>query len=198
MITPNTRRIYCYWSKLNTGEKSKNVQPILMINARSIINRFNSLSTNDEIIATQPSNKADVQAINRIKKKTRPAYPPQPESLSDIEFPEFLTKTLTKDGLFLFHDSGKEDTNRFFILVQLIMPKCYLKLIAMQMELFQLLLRILTSSLYHSHFSRREMHFCIVLHITSKDDQKIIEFYEYLENIISVLKLMLQKEEVEA
>ena len=78
----------------------------------------------EEAAANAPSLDADRQFINRIKKKYRPVLPKEPENLADIDFPEWLTHTMGKelvDGeeelgdLFLLHDSGSDDPNRFFM-----------------------------------------------------------------------------------
>lgn len=66
-----------------------------------------------------PSYSADRQAINRAKAKVRPVYPPRLLKLSDIEIPNFLKHSLSRkeiEGeLFLQHDSGVEDEDRFFM-----------------------------------------------------------------------------------
>ena len=66
-----------------------------------------------------PSYDADRQAVNRFKKLNRPDYPPEPKTLSDIDFPICLTQTLEDiDGQtqnFLLYDSGSNDNDRFFI-----------------------------------------------------------------------------------
>ncbi|CAF1055049.1 unnamed protein product, partial [Brachionus calyciflorus] len=72
-----------------------------------------------EAIASMPSYEADRQVVCRTKKKNLPDYPPEPKSLSEIEIPDFLKKTLEFEGQnsdnFFFYDSGKDDENRFFI-----------------------------------------------------------------------------------
>lgn len=51
--------------------------------------------------------------IQRIRKRERLPYP-TPATLADIQIPDALSVTKTGDR-FLFHDSGAEDPERFFI-----------------------------------------------------------------------------------
>ncbi|CAF0941951.1 unnamed protein product [Brachionus calyciflorus] len=87
---------------------------------RQIISSVAGLETSKEAIATMPTYDADRQAVIRYKKKNLPNYPPEPKTPKEINFPEFLTKCLEeldgKDGkMFLIHDSGVENDDRFFV-----------------------------------------------------------------------------------
>jgi len=92
---------------------------------RKILSRVVDSITGAEAVVNMPSYDADRQAINRAKAKVKPVYPPHPSELSDIELPEFLKHCISRrraqdgteeDGdMFLLHDSGVEDKDRFFM-----------------------------------------------------------------------------------
>ncbi|CAF1039753.1 unnamed protein product [Brachionus calyciflorus] len=87
---------------------------------RQIITNVNSdLVMTKEVVAILPSYSADRQFVNRVKKDNLPEYPIEPKCLSEISFPDFLTKTLpgidSDSDQFLFYDSGVDDKLRFFI-----------------------------------------------------------------------------------
>ncbi|CAF0998609.1 unnamed protein product [Brachionus calyciflorus] len=85
---------------------------------RKILSQLCEELNSKEEIANSPSYEADRQVINRIKRKNKPEYPPQPEKLSDISLPEWLIfslKTPAGSEVFLLHDSGKDDEERFFV-----------------------------------------------------------------------------------
>ncbi|CAF1099295.1 unnamed protein product, partial [Brachionus calyciflorus] len=50
----------------------------------------------DEILANTPSYNADRLFINRTKKKILPDFPPNPQNLGEIAFPEFLKENQEK------------------------------------------------------------------------------------------------------
>ncbi|CAF0799222.1 unnamed protein product [Brachionus calyciflorus] len=104
--------------KLIPLERRRNLaQKATVSNARPrkiITDLSNNVETSEEIIANIPSYNAERQFINRIKNKSRPPYPQQPNKLSEIAIPEFLQFT-KKGESFLFYDSGVEDEDRFFI-----------------------------------------------------------------------------------
>ncbi|CAF1041108.1 unnamed protein product [Brachionus calyciflorus] len=81
---------------------------------RKILHELNHNNLDDEMIANSASYSADRQFINRLKKKKLPDYPPNPEKLSEIYFPDFLTFTKKKKN-FLFFDSGADSEFRFII-----------------------------------------------------------------------------------
>ena len=86
---------------------------------RKTLANFEDEESIDEEIANSASYSADRQALNRAKKLVLPQYPPIPVKLNDITLPNFLLHTLgngnVKEELFLMHDSGIDDEERFFI-----------------------------------------------------------------------------------
>ncbi|CAF1021351.1 unnamed protein product [Brachionus calyciflorus] len=80
-----------------------------------IISQYISELKTPEEIVNSPSEDADRQAIIRIKKRTQPSYPRDPEILSLINIPNDLKYTIDQNNLFLIYDSGEKDLNRFFI-----------------------------------------------------------------------------------
>ncbi|RNA19503.1 hypothetical protein BpHYR1_017343 [Brachionus plicatilis] len=87
------------------------------VRPRQILTNCVGTLNSKEAIATMPSYDADRQAINRCKKLNLPSCPQEPKTLSEINFPDFLTKCLCDDDQekFLLYDSGKDDPDRFFI-----------------------------------------------------------------------------------
>ncbi|RNA32768.1 hypothetical protein BpHYR1_049729 [Brachionus plicatilis] len=68
--------------------------------AGKIISQYVSELKTPEEIVNSPSKDADRQAINRVKKKTQPSYPPEPETLSlinitnELEYTKFMLKLM--------------------------------------------------------------------------------------------------------
>ncbi|RNA19859.1 FLYWCH zinc finger domain [Brachionus plicatilis] len=86
----------------------------------SVVNEVKS----PDAIAIMPSYNADRLVVNRYKKRNRPELLPlTPKTLKEIKVPDFLTRTLedasgdTKN--FLLHDSGADDIDRFFHILNL-------------------------------------------------------------------------------
>jgi hypothetical protein len=86
---------------------------------RSIITNINQTNISEEAIANSGSYNAYRQLVHREIQIHQPDYPPKPQSLADIVIPDWLTHTIKEQvgdiELFLLHDSGKEDPDRFFI-----------------------------------------------------------------------------------
>ncbi|CAF0822724.1 unnamed protein product [Brachionus calyciflorus] len=84
--------------------------------ARKIMAQYVDQLKSYEEIVNSPSDDADRQAINREKSKSLPNYPPEPDSLKEVNIPSDLRLCLNPDkDLFLIYDSGEHDNDRFFI-----------------------------------------------------------------------------------
>lgn len=80
--------------------------------ARQIISRA-SATISDEVRAQFPTYHATKRLIERVRRRANRPYP-NPNALNEIAIPQPLT--VTKQGdLFLYHDSGADDPERFLI-----------------------------------------------------------------------------------
>lgn len=71
-------------------------------------------ANNIEFDANEDEYSALRQVARRAQLSAQPKYPATPQLLSEINFPESLLTTCSRDQ-FLIHDSGRDDQNRFFV-----------------------------------------------------------------------------------